>query len=318
MVEYCSPKDKESYAYCYCDTDRKRDAQVLSGLCDEHDHRQGAARCPRRPQARTPQDPLRHVRAEQYARQAVQEVCQGRRRRYRQVPSARRPGGLRRHHQDGAGLLHEVPPHRRPGQLRLHRRRCPGCHALHGGAPLKDRRGDTGRHREGHRRFQGKLRRVPERAHRNALAHPQPADKRLVRHRGRHGHQYPAPQPDRGGERHDSLHRQTGYHHPRIDGAYTRPRFPHAGINLRQEGHQGRLRDRARPHTPAGDHEHREGEEGRPGIDHHHAASLPGEQGAPHREHRRARQPEEDRGHIEHPRRVEPGRHPGRHRVKAE
>ena len=47
--------------------------------------------------------------------------------------------------------------------------------------------------------LQGELRRVPERARRNALAHPQPADKRLVRHRGRHGHQYPAPQPDRGG-----------------------------------------------------------------------------------------------------------------------
>ena len=46
-----------------------------------------------------------------------------------------------------------------------------------------------------------------ERARRNALAHPQPADKRLVRHRGRHGHEYPAPQHDRGDQRHDSLHR---------------------------------------------------------------------------------------------------------------
>ena len=57
-----------------------------------------------------------------------------RRRRDRQVPSARRPVDLRRAGAHGAGLLHARAADRRAGQFRLDRRRSAGGDALHRGA----------------------------------------------------------------------------------------------------------------------------------------------------------------------------------------
>ena len=63
--------------------------------------------------------------------QAVSQVGARRRRRHRQIPPARRPGGLRRAGAHGAGLFHAPAADRRPGQFRLGRRRSAGGHALH-------------------------------------------------------------------------------------------------------------------------------------------------------------------------------------------
>ncbi len=68
---------------------------------------------------------------------------------------------------------------------------------------------------------------------------PNLLDKRLLRHRGRHGDEYPAPQHDRGDQRHHRLHRQPLHHHRGVDGAYPRPGFPYRGAHLRQERHTG-------------------------------------------------------------------------------
>ena len=102
---------------------RRRDAAVLHGLRDERHHRARAAGRARRAQAGASPRPLRDVRPRQRLEPAVQEVGARRRRRHRQVPPARRLGGLRHHRAHGAGLLAALPAGRRPGQLRLGRRR---------------------------------------------------------------------------------------------------------------------------------------------------------------------------------------------------
>src|ERR1044071_5478033 len=48
------------------------------------------------------------------------------------------------------------------------------------------------------------LRRPPAGAERPAERHPEPADQRLERHRGRHGDEYPAAQPARSHRRHSA------------------------------------------------------------------------------------------------------------------
>ena len=75
--------------------------------------------------------------------------------------------------------------------------------ALHRGAPDGDRRRAARRHRQGHRRLRAQLRRHPAAAVGPAGEAAQPADQRLVGHRGRHGDQHPAAPPGRGRRRHD-------------------------------------------------------------------------------------------------------------------
>jgi hypothetical protein len=58
-----------------------------------------------------------------------------------------------------------------------------------------------GRHRQGNRRFPAELRREGTRADGHADPVPEPAGQRFGRHRGGHGHQYPAAQPQRSRER---------------------------------------------------------------------------------------------------------------------
>ena len=56
-------------------------------------------------------------------------------------------------------------------------------------------------HRQGNGRLRAELRRQGEGADGPADADPEPADQRLVRHRGRHGDQHPAAQPHRSHRR---------------------------------------------------------------------------------------------------------------------
>ena len=58
--------------------------------------------------------------------------------------------------------------------------------------------GDGARYRPGHRRLPAELRQQGLRAGRSAGPLPEFADQRVDGHRGRHGHQHPAPQPHRG------------------------------------------------------------------------------------------------------------------------
>ena len=90
---------------------------------------------------------------------SVQEVRDGRRRRARQVPPARRLRGVRRARAHGAGLLAALSARRRPGELRLDRRRSGGGVSLHRSAAHADRDGDARGHRQEHRRLRAQLRR---------------------------------------------------------------------------------------------------------------------------------------------------------------
>ena len=66
-----------------------------------------------------------------HAGQALYEVGPHRRRRDGQIPSARRPGDLRRAGAHGAAFLHAPAADRRAGQFRLGRRRSSGGDALY-------------------------------------------------------------------------------------------------------------------------------------------------------------------------------------------
>jgi DNA gyrase subunit A len=86
-----------------------------------------------------------------------------------------------------------------------------------------------------------------ERAAGAALAHPQPADQRLRRHRGGHGDQHPAPQPRRGGRRLPEAAGRAGHHHRRADQDRSRAGFPDRRPDLRPGRCAGRLPHRPRP-----------------------------------------------------------------------
>ena len=131
----------------------------------------------------------------------VQEVRDGRRRRARQVPPARRQRvydalvrmvqdfSLRYPLVDGQGNFGSVDGDSGGGV------------PLHRGAAHADRDGDAGRHRQEHRRLRAELRRPAPGADGPAGGHPEPPRQRLVGHRGRHGDEHPAAQPARGRRR---------------------------------------------------------------------------------------------------------------------
>ena len=130
--------------------------------------------------------PLRQVRAH-------------RRRGDGQLPPARRLGDLRHARAPGAGLLHALPARStaratsarstttRPRPCATPRRASRGWRM----EMLRDLDQDTV---DFVPNYDGR----PAGAARPALALPQPARQRLVRHRRRHGHQHPAAQPARG------------------------------------------------------------------------------------------------------------------------
>ena len=145
--------------------------------------------------------------------------------------------------------------------------------------------------------FVAELRRVAPGAGGPADQGAEPARQRLLRHRGRHGDQHPAPQPRRGRRRARDAGRQPRRHHRAADDGDPGPGLPDARLHLRRAGHPRGLHDGPRHHHAAREGPRRE-DAGRPRGHHHHRAAVPGEQGDAHREDRRADARQEDRGHL--------------------
>ena len=309
---------------------RGRDARLVPRLRDERHRGSRAAGRPRRPQAGAPPDPVHDGRDGALGHELLPQVRGHRRRGDGQVPPARRRRPVRRAGPAGPGLLHALPAGRRAGQLRLGRRRLRRRDAVHGGTAHRDLRGDARRHRQEHRRLRGQLRRHPEGADGPAGQAAEPADQRLLRHRGRHGDQHPAPPPGRGGRRHDRLHRRPVDHQRRPVRPGQGPGLPDRRLDLplrdapqpahRRAGddrrHPRDVRPRPRARRDAGAGRVR-GDPPRPDGDHRHRAAVPGEQGDPAREDRRAGQGQEDRRHRRPARRVGPRRDAHLHRDQA-
>ena len=98
--------------------------------------------------------------------------------------------------------------HRLPRQLRLPRRQR-GRGQVHGMPARRARQRAPRGHRRGHRRLGPDLHEQKAGADGPAGAVPEPARQRQSGHRGRHGHQHPAPQPRRGHRRDDLPDRQS-------------------------------------------------------------------------------------------------------------
>ena len=140
---------------------------------------------------------------------------------------------------------------------------------------------------------------------------PEPARQRRGRHRGRHGHQHPAPQPGRGGGRAHLPAREPGPHARRAargrDRAHPRARTSRPPASSGPRGHPAGLPHRPRLGRDARARRDRDAQ-GRPRVDRHHRDPLPGQQGAAHREDRRAGPRQAHRGHRGRPRRERPRR----------
>ena len=274
----------------------------------------GAAGRPRRPQAGTPQDPLRDVRLRLPPRPRLREVLPRRRRRDGSTTTRtatrrsttpwsgwRQPWSLRYPLIDGNGNFGS------PGNDPAAAMRYTECEARPAG------HGDAAGHRRGHRRLAGQLRRPGQGAHDPAVAVPQPAGQRLRGHRGRHGHQDPAAQPAgdrRGGAVVPGQPGGRRGHHAR-GAARDRqgPRLPDLRPDRRSAGDPGRLPHRSRLDPDARGGRGRGGHAG-PALPGRHRAALPGQPGQPRRADRRAGQGGQARRHRRHPGRVlRPYRH---------
>ena len=178
--------------------------------------------------------------------QAVPQIRAHRRRRHRQISSARRSGRLRHASAHGAGFFHAAAADRRPGQFRLGRRRCAGGHALHRGtARARDRRAGRGS-RQGYRRLPAQLRQFRARAGGTAGALSQSVGQWRRRHRGRHGDQYPAAQSRRGDRCLYRADRQSGPVDRRFDRHRAGSGFSDRRHHSRPPGHPRRLSPRPR------------------------------------------------------------------------
>ena len=118
-----------------------------------------------------------------------------------------------------------------------------------------------------------------------------------------------------------------------VDACITLVNNPHATLDDMLQFVQGpglpdrriylgtRRNRRSLPHRPRPLHDARQGRHRarhqRQRRDHRHRDSLPGEQGAPHRAHRRAGEQQSHRRDQRHPRRERPRRHAHRHRAEA-
>ena len=161
------------------------------------------------------------------------------------------------------------------------------------------------RHRQGDRRLDAQLRRVPLGADRPAVEVPEPPRERRRGDRRRHGDEDPAAQPRRGVRRGDPPPREPERRARRAPPRPAGPRLPDGRHHPRPAGDRRGLPDAAAASSRcAGGPRSRRSTKGRPRVDRRHRDPLPGEQGAPHRADRRARQREADRGDLRHPRRV--------------
>ena len=222
---------------------RGGDAAVVHQLLDERHRLPRAAGRSGWTQAGAPADPLRHERAGPRPGPRLQEVGDGRGRRARQVPPARRRLGLRRAGPHGAGVLAPLPADRRAGQLRLGRWRPGRGLPVHRGAAHAGRHRDAGGHRQEHGRFPAQLRRPAPRADRAPQQDPQSARERLERDRGGHGDQHPAAQPARGRQGGPAPDRQSRRDHRRDPEGHQGPGLPDRRLHLRP-GRRSRRRTR--------------------------------------------------------------------------
>ena len=206
-----------------------------------------------------------------------------------------------------------------------------GGHALHGGAPHRDRRRDARRHRQGDRRLRGQLRRHPAAADGPAREAPEPARStaRPASPSAWRRTSRPTTSARSSTPRSPSSTTPTS---PRTTCAsyVSGPDFPTGGTIFRFERQRNidhrrlgddrrdppdvRPRPRPRGHARPGGVR---GGQGRPDGDHRHRAALPGEQGGAAREDRRPGQGQEDRRHRRPARRVGPRRHAHVHRDQA-
>ena len=171
---------------------------------------------------------------------ALLEVRGRRRRGAEALPPARRLGRLRLARAHGPGLLAPLPADRRPGQLRLDRRRSAGRVPLHRVPSRPARRGDAARHRPRDGRLRAELRRLDHRAGRAADAPAEPARERLGRHRGRHGDERAAAQPERARRRADPGGRESRVHARRSAREDARTGLPDRRADLRPRRHPRR------------------------------------------------------------------------------
>ena len=177
-----------------------RDGASLFNLRHLRDNIARPARCARRPQAGTAAHPVHDVSRPSFdLRRSDAQVRQDRRRRDRQLPSARRHRRLRRSGAAGAGLDDARPAGPGPGQLRLRGRRHARSPALHRGqADVGFRTAHVGA-APAHRADASQLRKQGGRAGRAAGPVSEPAGQRRLRYRGRPGDEHPAAQPRRSG-----------------------------------------------------------------------------------------------------------------------
>ena len=283
--------------------DQRGNEALVSRLRHERDRVAGAAGRARRPEARASTHPAFDERAGPYARQEIRQIGARRRRRDGQISPARRPGDLRRVGAHGAGFLHAPAIDRRAGQFRFGRRRSGGGHALHRMPPGEARDGSARRHRQGHRRLSGQLRRQRARAGGAAGALPQSAGQWRRRHRRRHGDQYSAAQSGRIDRRLRGADRRPGFEHRRSQCHRVGPGFSDRRHHSGQDRHPQRLSNRPRLDRDARQGRVRDHPQGARG-DRRHRDSLSGEQGHDGRAHRRIGARQEDRRHRRSARRV--------------
>ena len=238
-----------------------------------------------------------------WRRIVLPQVREGHRRGHRQLPPARRRAGLRHTGAPGAGLQHALRPGRRPGQLRFGRWRSAGRLPLYRGSSRGAGRRDDRRPRQGDCRLRSQLRRDHGRTDSPPDDLSEPARQRLVGHRRRHGHQYPAAQhagSDRRCHRADRDARASR-REARLKAVLKTvpgPDFPTGGFIVGRHGifnayttGRGSLTLRAKATTE----ESKKGDKIAIVVT---EIPVPGQQDAAAREHRRARPREGDRGHF--------------------
>ena len=202
------------------------------------------ARRPRRPQAGAPPDPLGHGAAGLPARPPDHEVRPRHRRRDGQVPPARRQA---RSTTPSCAWASPSPcatrsstptaTSARPTSARRPRATPSAACARSPCSMLADIDENTVDFSDNYSGERG--------ARRAAGPLPQPAGQRQPGHRGRHGHQHPAPQPGRGHRRHHPPDRPPRGHARRPDAVRQGPRLPD------RRPHHGPGRDHGRlPHRP--------------------------------------------------------------------
>ena len=308
--------DEKNTSILLPDRYRSGDAQVVSRLCDERDHRARAARCARRIEAGAAAHPGGHERSRPGLQSRLPQVRENLRRHFRQLPPARRSGDLSGAGAPGAGLQHALPADRRTGKFRLGRRRSSGGHAVHGSAAGENHRRHSRRPGKRNRRFHSQLRSDARRARGSAVAHPQSAGERRERHRRRHGHQHSAAQFARNRGRRDFADRKAGHAAEGNHEDCAGPGFSDRRVHRRTRRHRSRVQNRPRQLHDARQSRHRRSRQG-PREHRHHRNSVPGEQIQADRAHRRTGAEQKDRRHRRRARRILARRHAHRHRNEA-